>query len=358
MAFCSIQEIETQAVEIHSVLSDLLGRNVTSLDDIGGGRNSKVYKLTCERSEQYAAKLYFRHSLDPRDRLETEFSSLKFLWENAVRCIPRPIAVDRDRGWAIYEYIDGKKISSEEVTNSDVDYATQFIGKLKELKTREGSSDLPVASEACFTFQGVVNNIEQRMNRLSTLSNGKLEYRELRDFLTDDFRPSLDVIESWCVSSLNESGISFVDPLGYQEKTLSPSDFGFHNALRRTDGQIVFVDFEYFGWDDPAKLISDFLLHPAMRLRECVKKRFVAKILSLFEDHMHLAKRVEVIYPLFGLKWCLILLNEFIPADLLRRRYASRIAHDIGQLQARQLSKARRMLEKVKGEYEFFPYHC
>ena len=45
-------------------------------------------------------------------------------------------------------------------------------------------------------------------------------------------------------------------------RVLSPSDFGFHNALRRPDGTIVFVDFEYFGWDDPAKMMADAMLHP------------------------------------------------------------------------------------------------
>ena len=41
------------------------------------------------------------------------------------------------------------------------------------------------------------------------------------------------------------------------QRALSPSDFGLHNALRGQDGQLRFVDFEYFGWDDPVKLVSD-----------------------------------------------------------------------------------------------------
>ena len=48
-------------------------------------------------------------------------------------------------------------------------------------------------------------------------------------------------------------GVSWEQELLEQYRTLSPSDFGFHNALRTPAGTMVFLDFEYFGWDDPAK---------------------------------------------------------------------------------------------------------
>ena len=42
---------------------------------------------------------------------------------------------------------------------------------------------------------------------------------------------------------------------------ISASDFGLHNAIM-TERGIVFFDFEFAGWDDPAKAIVDFLLQP------------------------------------------------------------------------------------------------
>ena len=44
------------------------------------------------------------------------------------------------------------------------------------------------------------------------------------------------------------------------EKIISPSDFGLHNAKLGEDGKLAFFDFEYAGWDDPAKTIADFFL--------------------------------------------------------------------------------------------------
>lgn len=348
--------LDLRISEVMSILSRMLGQPVTTLERISGGKNSKVYWLTCGGSNHYAVKFYFRHEPDGRDRLGAEFSGLKFLWDNGVRCIPQPIVADKDLGCAVYEYIEGTRIPSEEVTDSNIDNAIEFLMTLEALKSREGSDYLPPAAEACFSAQALVNNIEQRFDRLVALRNYEVEYVALHGFLTDEFMPTLNEIAEWCRSSLNQRAMSFLAELPYEERTLSPSDFGFHNALKRSNGQIVFLDFEYFGWDDPAKMISDFLLHPAMELREGLRHRFAASIMSHLESRERLAGRLEAVYPLFGLKWCLILLNEFAPEHLSRRQFASVNDFDKGVLQAEQLVKARRMLDRVRRDYQQFPY--
>ena len=42
----------------------------------------------------------------------------------------------------------------------------------------------------------------------------------------------------------------------------SAGDFGIHNSLSTKDG-LYFIDFEYCGQDDLAKVLSDFLLNPS-----------------------------------------------------------------------------------------------
>ena len=84
-----------------------------------------------------------------------------------------------------------------------------------------------------------------------------------------------------------------------------------------------------------------------MDLPDELKRRFYHR----FVTNKSLAKRVETVYPLFGLKWITILLNEFVPEDLRRRRFAG-----IAASQAAQLAKARRMLAKIEREYDHFPY--
>lgn len=351
-----MQEVDMPILETRAIVSKLLGHEVVSVERIGEGRNSRVYRLTCIDSYEYAAKFYFRHGADSRDRLGVEFSSLQFLWENGVRCIPRSIASDRDSGCAVYEYIQGKKISSQEVTHSDIDFAVQFLARLKELKDRKGSSHLAIASDACFSIQAIIDNIEQRSSKLSSILDSGSQYNALHAFLTQDFAPTFSEITEWCRSSLDRAGITFASVLGYAEKTLSPSDFGFHNALRRNNGEIVFLDFEYFGWDDPAKMVADVLLHPGMNLSIGLKQRFANDVLCRFEEYPHLAERIRIVYPLFGLKWCLILLNEFLPEQLLRRQFAGTSNHRQSDMQMKQLAKAKQMLQTIKEEYERFPY--
>ena len=112
----------------------------------------------------------------------------------------------------------------------------------------------------------------------------------------------------------------------------------------------------YHDLDDPAKMIVDVLLHPGMNLTDDHKRRFFNGILQCFSDYPRLVKRVKVVYPLFGLKWCLILLNEFLPEELIRRQFAGMKDQDLLMLQVEQLSKAKHMLQNIGRNYEHFPY--
>ena len=59
-----------------------------------------------------------------------------------------------------------------------------------------------------------------------------------------------------------DAGLSIDRALRADECCLSPSDFGFHNALVDERAGLTFLDFEYAGRDDPAKLVSDFFCQP------------------------------------------------------------------------------------------------
>jgi hypothetical protein len=62
-----------------------------------------------------------------------------------------------------------------------------------------------------------------------------------------------------------------------------------------------------------------------------------------------LPRRVRAVYPLFGLKWCAILLNEFTLDDLARRCFADQSAK-APRLKGAQLAKARRMLAQITND--------
>jgi len=350
------ENYEKQTLEIKSIVSRILGEKISDIKNLKGGGNNRVYKVTTDSGIHYAAKFYFSHDREPRNRLKTEFSTLQFLWENGIKSIPQPILCDQTCSCAVYEYISGNKIPGAAVKEEDIDVLVQFLTQLKELKNREGSQYLSPASDSRFSVQDIVSGIEDRLNRLTPLLEQGEQYIVLQTFLKNEFIPGFIEVTNWCQLRLNQFQMSFAAEITNGEKTLSPSDFGFHNALRRQSGEIAFLDFEYFGWDDAAKMISDCLLHPAWDFPDSLKHRFRDKMLSSFATYANLTKRVEIVYPLCGLKWCLLLLNEFIPEYLLRRRFAEVGKLDRSKKQTEQLIKAKQTLHKILTEYDQFSY--
>lgn len=335
-------------------LSSLLNSPVVSVEQASGSGNSKVYRVRCQDGADYAVKFYFQSTVGGLSRLEIEYSGLAFMWENGIRYIPRPLIADRASQVAVYEFVNGREIVSSRVTADDVGQAVRFAAELRRLSQRPDSQQFPPASEACFSIDSIIGNIEDRFSRVTALRQRGPTYDALSRFLSGEFAPALTVLKEWVVKKVGREECS--RELMLSARTLSPSDFGFHNALKRPNGALVFLDFEYFGWDDPAKMIADFILHPAMDLGVAIKSLFVERMLDCFSTDPGLRGRLESLYPFFGLKWCMIMLNEFIPKDLARRAFAARSSVDSVAVQTRQLGKSRAMLQKIMGEFETFPY--
>ena len=104
-------------------------------------------------------------------------------------------------------------------------------------------------------------------------------------------------------------------------------------------------------------MVADVLLHPGMSLSFSLKRRFASGVLSSFIEYPHLAERLRIVYPLFALKWCLIMLNEFFPEIWRRRQFAGTGSHLQEEIQMKQLRRAEQMLHLIMEEYERFPYY-
>ncbi len=247
-------------------------------------------------------------------------------------------------------------MTAADIRDRDMVYAVGFLGRLKRLNQKAYPQNMPAASDACFSIRAVIASVEGRLNRFADVGEKSREYIELESFLRSDLKPFLELLRQWAQRQCASKGISFDEEIPLQQRALSPSDFGFHNAIRGENDRIIFLDFEYFGWDDPAKTTVDLLLHPAIALSERMKKIFVCGMLNTFGDNLRLADRVRIVYPLFGLKWCLILLNEFVPRELERRNFAGMHLEALKSVRQGQLQKAGHMLALMKETYQDFPY--
>jgi len=328
-----------------ATVTGLLGQSSLSLERIGNGRNSRVYLADCGSSGQYAIKFYPDGGPGSRNRLQAEFSALTFLWEKGIRSIPEPVAANPESQCAAYRYLDGTLVNAANVGESDVREAVGFLVELNGLCQADGSEKLLDAADACFSTQALFDNIQVRADRLTSLQQTGSQYQELDRFMTSDFGPLLNRLHQSFQHRADESSEPLTQTLNRDDLTLSPSDFGFHNSIRRQSRRLAFLDFEYFGWDDPAKTICDFLLHPAMDLNNQLKRTFLAGIIDGFRQQPGLEARAKTLYPLYCLKWCMILLNAFLPEYLSQRELKVKAV----DFQAAQLDKAQKMLAKAQG---------
>jgi hypothetical protein len=352
MSIALVEQPSTPA-QVAKLAGDLMAESVNSAEPISQGANSRVYRLRSSSGE-YVMKFYFQHPQDTRDRLATEFKSLSFLWEHSIRQIPQPLKAWAKQSCALYAMVKGSS-PARELTEGNVDGAVDFLKTLKGLSQLADAKGFAPASEAFFSAKGIIDNLKSRLKRLSIEDKSK-EYQALREYLQDDLAPLLENVAGWSNEYLISHGGSGTQEIMEKFRTLSSSDFGFHNALCTSQGVMVFLDFEYFGWDDPVKTVSDFLWHPAMSLTENLKRRFVDGMTGVFSDDPQFQIRLKALYPLFGLKWCLIFLNEFIPMDMQRRGFAQGITSDKTALRLGQLVKAKTLTQKIRDSYKEFPY--
>lgn len=321
---------------------------------IKGGRNSRVYRVTAQ-GRDYALKEYFQPAGDERDRMRTEFGALALMRSAGIVAVPDAVELVAEHHCAFYEWIDGARILSDDATDSDIDEAVSFLAELRGLASSSGHSWRKAASEARYSVADVIGNVEQRLRALDRAPAAADAQSPFSAFLSGRLRPVAASVIARARADAERSG-QYDRELPEADRTLSPSDFGFHNALRRPRGGLAFVDFEYFGWDDPAKTISDFVLHPAMSLSVEHKRRFARAALDAMRDVPRLPERLEMVYPLFGLKWVLIILNEFLPEHLARRDFAGLLDGRNDELLDAQLTKAAALLTDIEATTGAFPY--
>jgi hypothetical protein len=320
----------SSADDVRAAAQQLCGHAVEGLSVVGGGGNNRVYRVDAG-ARTYALKVYPRGTSDTRDRLSAEYAALAFVSRHLRDRVPAPLALDRERGLALYTWVDGERVGARSL--ADVRDAAAFLRALHALRNEPDARALGLASEAILGNGDITEQIDARLARLRAVAGAD---EALAALLRRRFEPEL-------------AARRVLDPafaaLPAERRTLSPSDFGFHNALRR-DGRLVFIDFEYFGWDDPVKLVSDVMWHPAVMLDPGERTVWLAEAAHTYGDDPQFAGRLQAYSPMIALRWVAIVLNEFIPAVWERRVFAGQ-TDAWPAVKARQLAKAEAILDRL-----------
>lgn len=316
-----------------------------SLHPLAGGANNRVFRLDINGA-QALLKVYFRHADDPRDRLGTEYAFSSFCWQHGLRCLPQPLGCDRQNYLGLYEYVPGRRLLPHEVKDGEIRQALGFYRALNQHKRDIAAQGLPIGSEAGFSIADHLERVERRLGRLKALDEGSEINRHAIQFIRNELSETWLRVLGFVHHRIDEIGLTLGADIAPQDRCLSPSDFGFHNAILSDEERLRFIDFEYAGWDDPAKMVCDFFCQPALPVGLRYFEKFVAEVVAdMSEPQLH-QQRIALLLPVHQVKWCCILLNDFLTVGSQRRRFASTGDNDECR-KKRQLRKARRMLQLV-----------
>src|SRR6185369_11997117 len=137
-----------------------LGARVDAIEPVRGGRNSRVYRVEAG-GRRFALKRYPSRADDPRERLETEVEALGFMAACGLSNVPRVVAVDRERNFALLSWLDGVAVAS--VGDDDVAQAAAFLARIHDMRRGAAGVFDREAAEACLSGQRLQTQISERL---------------------------------------------------------------------------------------------------------------------------------------------------------------------------------------------------
>jgi hypothetical protein len=316
------------------------------LEPVAGSGNNRGFRVTASDGRRFFLKWYFRHPDDRRDRLGTETAFIAFCRRHGVDDVPQLLARDEAAGLALYEFVDGRRLKPEEIDEAAVAAALEFYRRVNAHREADDAESLPIASEACFSLQEHIERIGGRVQKLVEAASASGADRALRHFVRERLAPAWSEVYERLDRLYPIEGVGRQSQLSEDDRRLSPSDFGFHNALRGADGRIRFIDLEYAGWDGPTKLVCDFFCQVQVPVPRKFWSPFVETVAAELSWPAEFMRRASALLPAYRVKWCCIALNVFLPTGSARRAFGT-AAPPTPERLATQLQIAERVLAEL-----------
>ena len=338
--------------QLQNQLESLLSAQPLEIVNKKGGGNSVVYCVV-SKDQKWAVKSYPPHVSGQRDRLAAERAVYQFLNQHQIAAVPHLKTVSESDRLLVMDWIEGDIPADYQV--EDVEQCIQFIRSIHQLNSLPKALALPLAAEACLSLNILVAQVQQRLKRLQDLPE---KDADLTRFLETEFIPTFDQYTQQARNGFLANKLDPEAALPQSKRSLIPADFGFHNSIRDVNGKLYFFDFDYFGWDDPVKLLADILWHPKMHLTASQKQQFIDGLADVYHTDKAFLTRFYYTWPLFGLRWTLILLNEFIPTLWQNRQHAdtyknlAQTQHEVQQMQLKRAQTLLQMVRAVECPYE------
>ena len=308
--------------EIKKFINKLNFIIINQIKTVKSGKNSKIYKINTNKKKIILKSYYGKKNL----RIRKEFQFYKYLNQTNIDNVVTPIAFDFKNNLVALPYIVGNKI--HKVQNKHIIQLSNFINKINQKNIY--SRKIGLAVEGINHRKNHITICQNRINKLKLVDKKSAIKKKLYLFLREKIIPTFKILKN----KINDKKILCQSKYKLYKKDMiiSPSDFGFHNVIE-SKKKIFFFDFEYGGYDDPVKLICDFYCQPNQKVSIKQKEKFKKMIIKKYKNYEQLDYLISELLPIHHLKWCCIILNEFIPSKLSIRKHAGQLKNDVLQSQ-------------------------
>lgn len=310
--------------------------NIKSIIKIEAQKNSQVFKIQTNEKKNFCLKYYPNPTIDELSRLENEYNSMK-LFQYLSLNTPKAIYKNTFMNFGIFEFLNGSKIIKKNTKN--IETILEFIIEIQKIKKIKNNK-VQNAKEACLTINELIKQIEFRFIKLKE-TNLVLKNIKLSKFL-NKFEHVKNLVIKKIYQQFDKIALKKILEKKYQ--IIHPADFGFHNSIVLND-RLYFLDFEYLGYDDPVKLISDFYWHPGMNLNTNMKKTWLFKSKKIF-NYPGLNIKLKYLLNAYGLRWSLIILNDFIKIN----QPINKINYNNNKFYDNQIKKSLKLLKMIINE--------
>lgn len=290
------------------------------------GRNNKSYTL----DKNIFIKKFLNSSLN--FKRELKFSS--FLSDNHIKYIPKIKDISKKNLVIKYEYIenDNKNFYFKHKEKLILE-SFKFIKNINKLEFEK--QNFKLATDFCKNS----NDYKKEINRrLTKHKKSKLIEKDKR------YRDLLNKIKI-CFDSLKQKKYFSKNLVNTKKLILSPCDFHSENML--FSKKIHFIDFEYSGLDDPAKVYSVFFLQPELNIKLDLFRKIIDKVL-FFNNNKEIFNRILYLMPIIYIRWALIILNKL---SKQKKNDYKTMSKDSLSKKNLQLNKAEKYL---KSRYPYF----
>jgi len=293
------------------------GQTIQSAESLGGGANSQVFKVTFTEGRKICVKLHHIDRKGDSPRYDREKAFYNAARDACWNWLPQDLRWDDEQKAGFLEFIEGTPLGRP--NQSDMHMAGEFIRTLQQADRLS----LQGASAGAMEWEDHLLMVDERLKRLVNV-----EDEGAAGFIRNELSPCWDKVRK----SLRPATV---------HKIVSPSDFGFHNALRTDSGGLCFYDFEHGGLDDAAKLVCDLFVRPG----SAIPMEWVDLFCSSAGFGGEVKDSAVGLMDLYRVKWACIALNEFTAEGIERRGYAGA---DSSERKKMQLAKARALVSEVR----------